>query len=90
MYCVFLVICPTHSVCVPCACGLKVIVLKLVDDPLDTAPIHSPSTTGAIFGGPIYHAFTFSLEPFSGIEMSFFLKELGVIIIYYKDVFFKV
>jgi hypothetical protein len=38
----FRVIWPRHSVCVPCPCGLKKMLLKLVDDfPSDTFPIQS-------------------------------------------------
>src|SRR6056297_130598 len=64
------VICPTHSVCVPCACGLNQISLKLVLAPCSILPTKSPSLCGVIFGWSTYHAFTLVTLPRSGMEIS--------------------
>ena len=62
--------CPRHSVCVPCPCGLKKMLLKLVELPSETLPIQSPNFTGSISGFSIYHAIGFLSELVIGIEIS--------------------
>ena len=62
--------CPRHSVCVPCPCGLKKIVLKFVELPCDTFPTQSPTFTGSISGFSIYQAIGFSSVFDNGIEIS--------------------
>ena len=62
--------CPKHSVCVPCPCGLKKILLKLVELPSDTFPIQSPNFTGSISGFSIYHAIGLASVLDNGMEIS--------------------
>src|SRR5690606_18559249 len=70
MECTFSVICPTHSVCVPCACGLNQILLKFISAPSATLATHSPSLTASILGASKYQAFTLLSEALKGIEIS--------------------
>ena len=67
--------CPKHSVCVPCPCGLKQIVLKLVEAPSLTFPIQLPIVTGSISGFSKYHAIGFLSELDNGIEISIGLEK---------------
>ena len=62
--------CPRHSVCVPCPCGLKKILLKFVELPSETFPIQSPKTTGSISGFSMYHAIGFLSVLDNGMEIS--------------------
>ena len=62
--------CPRHSVCVPCPCGLNEIFLKFTLPPAFTEPINPFSITGSIFGKSTYQALGFSLVLDNGIEIS--------------------
>ena len=74
--------CPRHSVCVPCPCGLKKILLKLVELPSDTFPIQVPNFTGSIMGFSIYHAIGFWSLLDNGMEISIgFDKSISMLFI---------
>src|SRR4051812_22625653 len=71
-----------HSVCVPCPCGLKKILLKLVELPSETFPTHSPNFTGSISGFSIYHAIGFASVLVNGIEISMgFYKSISNVLL---------
>jgi hypothetical protein len=55
---------------VPCPCGLKKIVLKLVELPSETFPIQLPNCTGSISGFSIYQAIGLASVLVKGIEIS--------------------
>ena len=48
--------CSRVSVCVPCACGLKVTSRKLTLPPSATDPVQPSERTGSAVAGPLYHA----------------------------------
>ena len=56
--------------CVPCPCGLKKMLLKLVELPSETFPTQFPKRTGSICGFSIYHAIGFASVLVNGIEIS--------------------